>query len=65
MYNVLARSRTQKLHEELKVVTRRLHNILTFFGYEYTHGIVIECCDEIKHRFYPRILTCSGDYLEK
>jgi hypothetical protein len=35
MYNVLARSRTQKLHEELKAVARRLHNILTFFGYEY------------------------------
>jgi len=30
-YNVLAHSRTQKLHKELKVVACHLHNILTFF----------------------------------
>jgi hypothetical protein len=31
----------------------------------YKHGIVIECCDGIKRRFYPRILTYSADYPEK
>jgi hypothetical protein len=31
----------------------------------YKHGIVVECCDSIKHRFYPRILTYSADYPEK
>ena len=31
----------------------------------YEHGIVIECCDEITRRFYPRILTYSADYKEK
>jgi len=31
----------------------------------YEHGIVIECCDDITHQFYPRILTYSGDYKEK
>jgi hypothetical protein len=28
------------------------------------HGIVIECCDGITRRFYPRILTYSADYPE-
>jgi hypothetical protein len=31
----------------------------------YQHGIVITCCDGIKHRFYPRIFTYSADYPEK
>ena len=31
----------------------------------YKHGIVIECCDGIMRRFYPRILTYSADYPEK
>lgn len=31
----------------------------------YQHGIVIECCDGITRRFYPRLLTYSGDYKEK
>jgi hypothetical protein len=31
----------------------------------YEHRIVIECCDSIKHRFYPRFLTYSADYKEK
>jgi hypothetical protein len=31
----------------------------------YKHGIVIECCDGIKRRFYPHILTYSADYPEK
>jgi len=31
----------------------------------YEHGIVIECCDDIRRRFYPRIFTHSADYKEK
>jgi hypothetical protein len=31
----------------------------------YEHGIVVECLDGIKRRFYPRILTYSADYKEK
>jgi hypothetical protein len=31
----------------------------------YKHGIIIECLDGIKRRFYPRILTYSADYPEK
>jgi hypothetical protein len=31
----------------------------------YSHGIIIECCDGIKRRFYPRIFTYSADYPEK
>lgn len=31
----------------------------------YQHGIVIECCDGIRRRFYFRIFTYSADYPEK
>ena len=31
----------------------------------YEHGIVIDCCDGIRRRFYPRIFTYSADYPEK
>jgi hypothetical protein len=31
----------------------------------YVHGIVVDCCDEIRRRFYPRIFTYSADYREK
>ena len=31
----------------------------------WKHGILIECCDGIYRRFYPRIFTHSGDYPEK
>ena len=31
----------------------------------YEHGVVIECCDSIKRRFYPRIFTYAADYPEK
>ncbi|RXW14870.1 hypothetical protein EST38_g10985 [Candolleomyces aberdarensis] len=31
----------------------------------YEHGVVIECLDGVKRRFYPRILTYSADYPEK
>ena len=31
----------------------------------YQHGMVIECCDDVTRRFYPRIFTYSADYKEK
>lgn len=31
----------------------------------YEHGMVIECCDGVRRRFYPRIFTYSADYPEK
>ena len=31
----------------------------------WKHGIVIRCCDDIEHRFYPRIFTYLADYPEK
>ncbi|KJA13829.1 hypothetical protein HYPSUDRAFT_99722, partial [Hypholoma sublateritium FD-334 SS-4] len=31
----------------------------------YEHGVVIECCDGIKRRFYLRIFAYSADYPEK
>jgi len=31
----------------------------------YKHGIVVGCCNDIMWRFYPRIITYSGDYKEK
>jgi hypothetical protein len=35
------------------------------FVHAYEHGIVIECCDGVMRRFYPRIFTHSADYPEK
>jgi len=31
----------------------------------YEHSIIIECCNGITRRFYPRLLTYSADYKEK
>lgn len=31
----------------------------------YAHGIVVQCPDGVRRRFYPRILTYSADYPEK
>ncbi len=31
----------------------------------YEHGLVIECCDGVKRRFYIRIFAYSADYPEK
>lgn len=31
----------------------------------YAHGIVVQCCDGVWRRFYPRIFTYSADYREK
>ena len=31
----------------------------------YEHGIVSQCCDGIRRRFYPRFITYAADYKEK
>jgi hypothetical protein len=31
----------------------------------YKHGTVVDCCDGIMRRFYPRFFTYSADYKEK
>jgi hypothetical protein len=31
----------------------------------YEHGIVVDFCDAIRRRCYPRIFTYSADYREK
>lgn len=31
----------------------------------YQHGVVIECCDGVKRRFYLRIFAYMADYPEK
>jgi hypothetical protein len=31
----------------------------------YEHGIVVQCCDDVRRRFYPRFITYSADYKEK
>ncbi|KAF8835853.1 hypothetical protein BDN67DRAFT_992306 [Paxillus ammoniavirescens] len=35
------------------------------FIYAYTHGIVLTCCDGVKHCLFPRIFTYSADYPKK
>jgi len=35
------------------------------FLYAYEHGMVINCFDAIRRRFYPRIFIYSADYKEK
>ncbi|RXW23311.1 hypothetical protein EST38_g2533 [Candolleomyces aberdarensis] len=35
------------------------------FMHAYEHGIIIECIDGVKRRFFPRIFTYSADYPEK
>ncbi|KAF6758408.1 hypothetical protein DFP72DRAFT_1065097 [Ephemerocybe angulata] len=35
------------------------------FVHAYQHGLVVDCFDKVRRRFYPRILTYSADYPEK
>ncbi|KAJ3531696.1 hypothetical protein NMY22_g8044 [Coprinellus aureogranulatus] len=35
------------------------------FVHAYCHGLVIDCTDGVRRRFYPRIMTYSADYPEK
>ena len=31
----------------------------------YEHGIIVDCFDDERRRFYPRIMTYSADYPER
>ncbi|KAF6758419.1 hypothetical protein DFP72DRAFT_1065105 [Ephemerocybe angulata] len=35
------------------------------FVHAYEHGLIVDCFDKVRRRFYPRILTYSADYPEK
>lgn len=35
------------------------------FVQAYCHGIVVDCFDGVRRRFYPRILTYAADYPER
>lgn len=35
------------------------------FVHAYEHGLVVDCADSVRRRFYPRILTYSADYPER
>lgn len=35
------------------------------FLHAYEHGLVIDCPDKVRRRFYPRIMTYSADYPER
>ncbi|KAJ3542953.1 hypothetical protein NMY22_g3318 [Coprinellus aureogranulatus] len=35
------------------------------FTHAYEHGLVVDCPDNVRRRFYPRILTYSADYPER
>ncbi|KAJ2911509.1 hypothetical protein MD484_g8905, partial [Candolleomyces efflorescens] len=55
----LTHCQRELFHEQWKVVLDEE------FLDAYEHGIVIECADGVKRRFYPRILTYAADYPEK
>ncbi|RXW14632.1 hypothetical protein EST38_g11221 [Candolleomyces aberdarensis] len=56
---VLTHCHRELFHEQWKVL------LDDEFTHAYEHGIVIECADGIKRRWFPRILTYSADYPEK
>ena len=56
---VLTHCQRELFHEQWRVL------LDDEFLAAYEHGIVIECSDGIKRRFYPRIFTYSADYPEK
>lgn len=47
------------LHAQLKII------LDDQFLDAHEHGIVIDCVDGRKRRFYPRLFTYSADYPEK
>jgi hypothetical protein len=55
----MAHCRREVMHAQWKIL------LDDEFLEAYEHGVVIKCCDGIKRRFYPRILTYSADYPEK
>ncbi|KAG6815464.1 hypothetical protein H0H93_009743, partial [Arthromyces matolae] len=57
--DVLTHCRRELMHSVWKLI------LDDDFLYAYEHGIVIDCPDGVKRRFYPRIFTYSADYPEK
>lgn len=55
----MAHCQRELTHEQWKIILDEE------FIAAYEHGLVIECCDHIMRRFYPRIFTYSTDYKEK
>ena len=55
----MAHCRQELTHEQWKII------LDDEFLHVYQHGLVIECCDGVTYRFYPRIFTYSTDYPEK
>jgi hypothetical protein len=55
----MSHCRREVLHEQWRMMMD------DEFLMAYGHGIVIQCCDDIKRRFYPRFFTYSADYKEK
>lgn len=35
------------------------------FVHAYKHGITVTCFDNVRRRFYPRIMTYAADYPER
>ncbi|KAJ3544767.1 hypothetical protein NMY22_g2665 [Coprinellus aureogranulatus] len=57
--NIVTHCQRELFHQQWK------HLLDEEFVQAYCHGIVVECNDGAKRRFYPRILTYSADYPEK
>lgn len=55
----MAHCQRELTHEQWKIILDQE------FIHAYEHGLVIECCDGVMRRFYPRIFTYSTDYKEK
>lgn len=55
----LAHCQRELTHEQWKII------LDDEFIHAYEHGLVIECCDGLMRRFYPRIFSYSADYKEK
>jgi hypothetical protein len=56
---LMAHCHREMFHEQWKIL---LDNE---FLEAYEHGILIQCCDGIIRRLYPRIFTYSADHPEK
>jgi hypothetical protein len=56
---LMAHCRRELLHTQWEVLLDEE------FLIAYKHGIVVVCCDGNARRFYPRLITYSGDYKEK
>ncbi|KAJ7579392.1 hypothetical protein C8J56DRAFT_1169724 [Mycena floridula] len=57
---MMAHCRRELFHELWKIILSDPE-----FLHAYEHGIVLECVDGIRRRFYPRFFTYSADYPER